>query len=75
MWLSGLSADLRTKGLRVQFPIWAHAWVVGQVPSRGCARGNHTLMFLSLSPSLPLSLKNQSINQSLKKEIKFNTSM
>ena len=26
----------------------------GQVPSRGQARGNHTLMFLSLSPSLPL---------------------
>ena len=34
-----------------------HAWVTGQVPSRGRARGNHTLMFLSLSPSLPLSLK------------------
>ena len=34
----------------------AHAWVVGQVPSRGHVRGNH-LMFLSLSPSLPLSLK------------------
>ena len=26
-------------------------------PQLGCARGNHTLMFLSLSPSLPLSLR------------------
>ena len=34
----------------------AHAWVAGQVPSCGRARGNHTLMFLSLSPSHPLSL-------------------
>ena len=34
------------------FPVRAHAWVVGQVPSRGCARGNHTYMFLSLSFSL-----------------------
>ena len=30
---------------------------VGQVPSRGRARSNHTLMFLTLSLSLPLSLK------------------
>ena len=37
-------------------PIRAHAWVVSQVPSRGCARGNHTLMFLSLSFSLPAPL-------------------
>ena len=28
----------------------------GQVPSRGCVRGNHTLMFLSLSFSLPSPL-------------------
>ena len=27
----------------------ARAWVAGQVPSMGRARGNHTLMFLSLS--------------------------
>ena len=41
----------------VQFPVRTYAWVVGQVPGRECARGNHTLMFLSLSPSLlsPLS--------------------
>ena len=31
----------------VQFPVRAHAWVAGQVPSRGCVRGNHTMMFPS----------------------------
>ena len=55
VWLSGLSAGLRTKGSLVQFPVRTHAWVWGQVPSRGRTRGNQTLMFLSLSPSLPLS--------------------
>ena len=41
----------------VRFPVRAHAWVVGQVPSRECVKGNHTLMFLSLSfSSLPSSL-------------------
>ena len=30
----------------------AHSWVVGQVPSRGRGRGNHTLMFLPHSSSL-----------------------
>ena len=33
------------------FPVRAHAWVVGQVASRGRARGNR--MFLSLPFSLP----------------------
>ena len=33
------------------------AWVVGHVPSRGHSRDNHTLMFLSLSPSFSLSIK------------------
>ena len=55
--LSGLSSDLRTKGSLVRFPARAHAWTAGQVPSRGRARSKHTLMFLSLSSSLPLSLK------------------
>ena len=36
VWLSGLSASLRTKGSLVRFPVRAHAWVVGQVPSEGC---------------------------------------
>ena len=31
VWLSGLSAGLRTKGSLVRFPLRAHAWVVGQV--------------------------------------------
>ena len=46
-----------TKGSGVGFPIRAHAWVLGQVPSGGRMRGNHTLMFLYLSFSLlsPLS--------------------
>ena len=59
VWLSGLSTGLRTKGWLVRFPVRAH--VVGQVPSSGCARGSHTLMFLSLSFSLlsPLSKNKQ----------------
>ena len=61
MWLSGLSAGLKTKQSLVQFPVWAHAWVAGQVPSRGCVRGNHTLMFLSLSFSLPSPLSKNKI--------------
>ena len=40
----------------------AHAWVGGQVPSRGCVKGNHTLMILSHSFSLPSPLpKNKEI--------------
>ena len=44
-------------------PSQAHAWVAGQVPSRGPVRGNHTLMFTSFS--LPSPLK---INEILKKK-------
>ena len=46
----------------VRFPVRTHASVMGQIPRRGRMRGNHTLMFLSLPPSLPLSLK---INKNL----------
>ena len=35
VWLSGLSASLQTKGSLVLFPVRAHAWVVGQVPTKG----------------------------------------
>ena len=56
LWLSGLSAGLRTKGSLVRFPVRAHAFIPGQVPIRGCTRGNHTWMFLSLSLSFPYSL-------------------
>ena len=57
VWLSGLSAGMRTKESPVQFPVRTRAWVAGQVPSRERMRGNLTLMFLSLSFSLlsPLS--------------------
>ena len=51
MWFSGLSAGLQTEGSLVRFPVR----VASQVPSRGRARGNHTLMFLSHSSSLSLS--------------------
>ena len=57
VWLSELSTGLQTKGSPVWFPVRAHAWVAGQVPSRGRSRGNHTLMFLFLSFLLPSPLK------------------
>ena len=57
MWLSGVSARLRSKESLVLFTVRAHAWVAGQVPSRGRTRGNHTLLALSL----PLSLKTNKI--------------
>ena len=38
----------KSKGLPVQFPVREHAWVAGQVSSRGSTRGNHTLMFFSI---------------------------
>ena len=44
---------LQTKESSVQFPVRAHAWVAGHVPSGDHMRGNQTLIFLS--PSLPLS--------------------
>ena len=47
---------LQTKGLLVRFPVRAHAWVAGQVPSGGFVRGNHTLMFLYLYFSFPSPL-------------------
>ena len=54
-----IERGLQSKGSQVQFPVRAHAWVAGQVLSGGYVRGNHTLMFLSLSFFLPspLSLK------------------
>ena len=54
VWLSGLSADLRTKGSQVQFLVRAHAWVVGQVPSKGaCERQPQIDVSFSLSFFLP----------------------
>ena len=62
MWLSGLSAGLKTKGLLVSFPVRARTWVAGQVPSGVCERQPHIDDSLPFSPSLPLSLK---INKNL----------
>ena len=71
VWLSGLRASLQTKGSPVQFPVRAQAWVAGQVPGGRLVRGNHTLMFLSLSFSLPSPLtKNKLIKSLFKKERK-----
>ena len=59
---------LQTKGSLVRFPVRAHAWVAGQVPSRGVhGRQPHIDVSLLLSPSLPLSLK---INKIFKKKLK-----
>ena len=60
MWLSGLSAGLRTKGSLVPFPVRAHAWVVGQVPSGGVLErqlhiGVSLLLFLLPFPSLKIN--------------------
>ena len=53
MWLSELSAGLQTKGLRVRFPVRVHAWVVGQVPTWGRARGSRSMYLSHISVSLP----------------------
>ena len=44
---------LWTKVLPIPFPVRAHAWVAGHVPNGGHMRGNHILMFLSLSFPFP----------------------
>ena len=48
VWLSGLSANLRTKGLPVRFTVRAHAWDSGQVPGGGGVRDITTHCVLSL---------------------------
>ena len=44
------------QGRRFDSQSRAHVWVASQVPSRGHVRGNHLLMFLSLSFSFPSPL-------------------
>ena len=56
VWLSGLSAGLQTERSPVQFLVRAHAWVTGQVPSGGRARGNQSMYLLHITVSLPLFL-------------------
>ena len=57
----GLIISLRTQRLLVQlslvqFPVRAHAWVAGQVPSWGHERGNRSMYLLHIDVSLPLFL-------------------
>ena len=49
-WIEHWPENQRVAG---SLSVRAHAQVVGQVPSRGRERGNHTLMFLSSFPPLP----------------------
>ena len=48
--------ERQTVNQRDRFPGRAHGWVAGKVPSRGCVRDNHTLLFLSLFFSFPSPL-------------------
>ena len=52
-WIEQGPANQRSP---VQFPVRAHGWVAGQVPSQGCRRGNkHIDVPLPLSLPSPLS--------------------
>ena len=53
VWLSWLSLIPQSKRLPFWLSVKAQAWVVGQSSNVARARGNHTLMCLSLSFSLP----------------------
>ena len=65
-WIECWTANQRVSS---SIPIRAHARVAGQVPSEGArARGNCTLVFLSLSFSLPSCLRDK--NNLLKKKKK-----
>ena len=69
MWLSGLSAGLRTKGSLVPFPIRAHAWVVCWVPSGGASdRQPHidVSLPLFLPPFPPIKIKIKSLYSGLR---------
>ena len=62
-WIECQTANQRVVSL---IPGQAHSWVAGQVPRRGRMKGNHTLMFLSLSFSLPSPLSANKYIKSLK---------
>ena len=64
VWLSGLSAGLWTK----ESPCQGTHLGCGPIPSRGCMRDNHILMFLCLSFSFPSSLSKNKINKIFKKQ-------
>ena len=58
VWLSGLSARLRTKRLPVRIPVRDSTWIAGQVPCWVCVESLVRQGFSpSLSPVLPFSLK------------------
>ena len=46
----------QTANFRVRIPVRAHAWVAGQAPGWGCARGNQSMHLSHTDVSLPLSL-------------------
>ena len=52
-WIEHRPAKQRVTG---SISIREQAWIAGQVPGQGHTRGNCTLMFLSLSFSLPYPL-------------------
>ena len=64
-WILCQPENQRVSG---SIPVRSYAWVAGQVPSRGRARGNHTLMFLSLSFSLPSLLSKNKFIVEIKKK-------
>ena len=47
---------LNIKRWQVQFPVSVHAWVAGQVPSLGCAKGNQKMYLWHIAVSPPLFL-------------------
>ena len=60
VWLSGLSTGLQTKRSLVQFPVRAHAWVAGKVPSGGAHKRQPHIdvslpLFLPPFPSLTIN--------------------
>ena len=68
---------LTTKRSLVQFPVRTHAWVVGQVPGWGPARGNwsmflshiHISLHLFFPPSSSIKVKNQNLTKKKKKDL------
>ena len=66
-----MSTGLRTKGSPVQFPVRAHAWVAGQVPSWGRARGNLWMYLLHIGVCLPLCPSIPSPKTKIKKNFKI----
>ena len=56
VWLTGLSAGLQTERSMVRFPVRAHAWVVGQVPSWRHVRASQLMFLWHIAVSLPLIL-------------------